>query len=60
MTGAYFCARQLYGHGDRLVLAAVSPAIVAAAAYGLLLVVRALRPTTDNSPPMNPNSGEPG
>jgi hypothetical protein len=60
MTSAYFCARQLYGHGDRLVLAAISPAIVAAAAYGLLLVVRSLRSTTGNSPPMDPNSDEHG
>lgn len=43
IAGALVCSRELWIKRDLLILAAVSPAIVAAAAYGLLLVVRSLR-----------------
>ena len=47
IASALVCGRELWVKRDLLVLAAVSPAIVAAAAYGLLLLMRSLRPAAD-------------
>jgi hypothetical protein len=43
IASALFCGRELWINRDLLILAAVSPAIVAAAAFGLLLLVRSLK-----------------
>lgn len=43
IASALFCGRELWINRDLLILAVVSPAIVAAAAYGLLLLVRSLK-----------------
>ena len=43
VASALFCGRELWLNRDLLILAAVSPAIVAAAAFGLLLLVRSLK-----------------
>jgi hypothetical protein len=43
IASALVCSRELWAKRDLLILAAVSPAIVAAAAYGLLLLIRSLK-----------------
>ena len=43
VASAVYCSRELWVKRDLLILAAVSPGIVAAAAFGLLLLVRSLK-----------------
>jgi len=43
IASAVYCSRELWVKRDLLILAAVSPAILAAAAFGLLLLIRSLK-----------------
>jgi hypothetical protein len=56
MVQAVYIALRLYGSGSMLMLAGVSPALVAALALGLLLVIRNVRRETPPAPAETPEN----